>query len=99
PSLPLAVVAEPKYHKNNRVVELQVWKGQEALSDTEVVIMGPTGWVKNIQTDEKGQASFTPQWKGDYVIETSAYNKEAGEWNGQPFTHTWQGATTRIIVK
>src|SRR5690606_961184 len=99
PALPLAIVSEPKVHPTNQSLALQVMKETAAFANAEVVIISPTGWVQTLKTNEQGKVSFTPQWKGDYVIEASDYNKEAGQWHDKAFTASWQGSTTRIIVK
>ncbi len=95
---PLAITVAPNPYKTDSKVDLQVWKGGQAFVDGEVLIMSPEGWVKTVKTDSKGQVSFTPKLKGSYVIETSDYKKEAGEWNEKKYTHTWKGSTTRILV-
>lgn len=95
---PLSIVVQPAAYKTNGLVELQVWKDGEAFADGEVLIMSPEGWVKTVKADDRGQVSFIPKLKGNYVIETSHYRKEAGEWNSKPYTHTWKGSTTRILV-
>ncbi len=96
---PLSVIVTPDAYKINNLVELQVWKAGQAFVDGEVLIMSPEGWVKTVKSDANGKVSFTPKLKGNYVIETSDYKKEAGEWNAKQYTHTWKGSTTRILVK
>lgn len=98
PEQALSVMANPGTYKTNDLIELQVWKGGEAYVGGEVMIMSPEGWVKTVKTNDKGQVSFTPKLKGNYVIETSDYKKESGEWNAKQYTHTWKGSTTRILV-
>ena len=94
----LAVIVQPKTYKSNELIALQVRKGAEVLAGKEVVIMSPEGWVKTLKTNDKGQVAFTPIIKGSYVIETSDYKKEEGEWNQKKYTGTWNGSTTRILV-
>jgi uncharacterized GH25 family protein len=95
---PLAVIVKPDEYKVNNLVEIQVWKAGQAFVDGEVLIMSPEGWVKTVKSDANGKVSFTPKLKGNYVIETSEYKKEDGEWNAKQYTHTWKGSTTRILV-
>jgi uncharacterized GH25 family protein len=98
PSIPLAIVFEPKPYRSNEVIEIQVKKASDAFAAGEVLIMSPEGWVKTMKTDDQGKVSFNPPVKGRYVIEASDYKKEAGNWNDKAFTHTWKGATTSFIV-
>ncbi|WP_276345646.1 DUF4198 domain-containing protein [Daejeonella sp. JGW-45] len=98
PEQPLSVLVQPNAYKTNELIRVQAWKGGQAFAGGEVLIMSPEGWVKTVKTDENGQVSFTPKLKGSYVIETSDYKKEAGEWNAKPYTHTWKGTTARILV-
>lgn len=98
PTVPLSVVVQPKAYKTNELVEVQVWKEGKAFKDGKVELMSPEGWVKTVKTDANGKVKFTPKVKGSYVIETSDYHKEDGEWNQNKYTHSWQGATTRILI-
>jgi uncharacterized GH25 family protein len=95
---PLAITVSPGSYQTGSQVGLQVWKGDHVFADGEVLIMSPEGWVKTVKTDNNGQVSFTPKLKGNYVIETTHYQKEAGEWNAKKYTHTWKGSTTHILV-
>lgn len=94
----LSVIAQPKTFKTNSLIELQVAKGAEVFSGAEVSIMSPEGWVKTVKTDDKGQVSFTPKLKGSYVIETSEFKKEEGEWDAKKYKAFWKGSTTHILV-
>lgn len=98
PDQVLAVAVAPLAHKTNSQIDVQVWKDGQAFADGEVLIMSPDGWAKTLKSDSKGQVSFIPQLKGGYVIETSDYKKEDGEWHGKKYTHSWKGSTTHILV-
>jgi uncharacterized GH25 family protein len=98
PEQALAIVAKPKTYTTKDVVELNVYKGGQAFAGGTVQIMSPQGWVKTLKTNDKGQVSFTPVIKGNYVIETSDYLPETGEWNQKQYTHSWKGSTTHLVV-
>lgn len=98
PAQSLALIVAPKPYKVNDQVQLQVWKDGQAFVGGEVLVMSPEGWVKTIKTDDKGQITFSPKLKGNYVIEASDYKKEEGKWNDKDYTHSWKGSTTRILV-
>jgi uncharacterized GH25 family protein len=94
----LAIIVQPKIYKANKVIELLVIKNGGAFAGKEVTIMSPDGWVKTVKTNDRGEVSFTPKSKGSYVIETSDYKKQEGEWNEKKYSHTWHGSTTRIQI-
>lgn len=98
PKAPLAVVVTPQEHKANELVEVQVWKDGQAFKDAKVELMSPEGWVKTVKTDANGKVTFTPKIKGSYVLEASDYQKQDGQWHEKPYTHSWQGSTTRILI-
>ncbi len=97
-SVPLSVVLAPKPYKTRQQIDLQVFKDGQAFADGEVLIMSPEGWVKTVKADKDGKVSFVPKLKGNYVIETSDYKKEEGEWNQKKYTHSWTGSTTRVFI-
>ncbi|MES2653248.1 MAG: DUF4198 domain-containing protein [Bacteroidota bacterium] len=95
---PLSVTVKPNAYKANDLIELQVSKDNQPFAKAEVQIMSPGGWIKTVKTNDKGQVSFTPKFKGNYIIEASEYKEEAGEWHAKKHTHVWKGSTTRILV-
>ncbi|KUG09161.1 DUF4198 domain-containing protein [Solirubrum puertoriconensis] len=98
PASPLAIVAAPKAYKAGAPVEAQVWKAGQPFKNGKVELMSPEGWVKTVKTDADGKVVFTPKLKGTYVLEASDYQEQAGEWHQKPYTHFWQGSTTRILI-
>ena len=55
-------------------------------------------WYSDLKTLEVWVVRFTPKIKGSYVLEASDYQPENGEWQQKPYTHSWKGATTRILI-
>lgn len=98
PAVPLAVVAPAKGYKAHEPVQVQVWKDGQPFKQGKVELMSPEGWVKTVKTDAEGKLTFTPRLKGSYVLEASDYQKQDGQWHDKPYTHAWQGATTRILI-
>lgn len=96
--VPLSVVLAPKQYKVKEQVEVQVLKNGKPFAGGEVLVMSPEGWVKTLKSDTNGNITFLPQLKGNYVIEASDYVEEAGEWNQSKYTHSWTGATSRLLV-
>ncbi|MBE8714335.1 DUF4198 domain-containing protein [Sphingobacterium hungaricum] len=99
PASALAVTAQAKTFTLKDDVTLQVTAKGIAAANAEVLVMSASGWSKTFKTDQNGTINFKPLWKGNYVIETSTYQEQAGKWNDKGHTHVWQGSTTFIQVK
>lgn len=95
----LNVFADPaKAYKVNSPLNLRgLFKnnGNEKLS---VTVASPSGWSKQISTDEKGLAEFIPLWPGTYFIEASKSWKETGNLNGKEYKAFWRSATLLVEV-
>ncbi len=99
PDVSLAILSDPAGYSIKKQIELTVLNNGQPYAGGEVQIMTAAGWVKTIKANQEGKIRFTPVLKGAYVIETSTYTKQEGEWNQKAFTHAWSGATTHLIVK
>lgn len=87
-------------YKADRKVNIKsLLKGEEN-SDIRVTVFSPTGWNKVFSPDDKGVITFTPIWKGDYIIESTHYNgAESGSHGDQSYESVWRCATMRFHVK
>lgn len=92
--LPFSVEKITTNGKNKSVIEVLVSSNGKAVKDAEVIVMSETGWTKTFKTNENGVVSFSPQWKGNYVVEASQMNDEAGRWHDKDYTRNWHGTTT-----
>jgi len=63
-----------------------------------VTVSSPSGWSKQIETNEKGIAVFTPVWPGTYYIEASKSWKESGTQGGKDYNSFWRAATLLVNV-
>lgn len=63
-----------------------------------VTVSSPSGWSKQIETNAKGLAEFTPIWPGTYYIEASKSWKESGKQNGKEYKTVWRAATLLVDV-
>ncbi|QRR01293.1 DUF4198 domain-containing protein [Dyadobacter sandarakinus] len=61
-------------------------------------VSSPSGWSRQIETDENGMAEFTPLWPGTYYIEASKSWKESGTHNGKEYNGIWRAATLLVDV-
>ncbi|MGJ1362552.1 DUF4198 domain-containing protein [Sphingobacterium spiritivorum] len=92
--LPFSVEKITTSGKKKSEIEVLVSSNGKAVKDAEVIVMSETGWTKTLKTNENGVVSFSPQWKGNYVVEASQMNEETGRWNDKDYTRNWHGTTT-----
>lgn len=85
--------------KVNSSIKLIALLKDAAAKDKTVSVFSPSGWSKEIKTNENGIAEFTALWPGKYVVEISDMDKTPGQHNGKDFTGTWKGATYSFEVK
>lgn len=93
----LAFVA-PREHRLNQTVDIYLLDKGSIPEPTNVTVISAEGWAKTFKSDAEGKVSFSPLWKGMYVVETSKYLPNEGVWNGKPHTHVWQSATATFHV-
>lgn len=85
--------------KANSLFKLKANLNGAAAKDKTVSVFSPSGWSKQIKTNESGVAEFTPLWPGRYVVEVSDMDKTPGDHHGKNYTATWKGATYSFEVK
>jgi len=90
--------AAQQYIRGNNVAIVLNKKGSP-LTDKEVTIMAPQGWVKKLTTDTQGNLNFDAGFAGIYIIEYGQNEDEPGNWNGNSYKETWQTVTTSVVVK
>jgi len=87
-----------KYIRGDKV-NIALSKKGNPLTDKEVAIMAPQGWVKKVKTDAQGNLNFDAELTGIYIIEYGQNEDGPGNWNGNSYKETWQTVTTTIVVK
>ncbi len=90
--------ATPKY-KVNKPIDLTALLKSAPADGIGIEIFSPSGWNTNISTDKDGKATFTPLWKGVYMIEASKYQSEQGTVNGVEHKNVWRCVTYFVEVK
>ena len=65
------------------------------LADTYVTVVAPSGWEKGLKTNAEGVISFTPEWTGLYLFETSVKENTTN----QEYTKRERIITTTVIFK
>lgn len=95
----LNIFANPnKTYQVNKPIDLQGIAKNAGNEKLYVSIASPSGWSKQVATDEKGNAQFVPLWPGTYFIEVSKSSKESGTHNGKEYKAFWRNATTLVEV-
>lgn len=95
----LSVYADPaKSYKVNSPLNLKSLFKSNSNEKLYVNISSPSGWSKQISTDEKGLAEFVPVWPGTYYIEASKSWKEPGQTSGKDYKSIWRCATVLVDV-
>ncbi len=97
----LVIHADPlSVNKANSPMKLKTLvNGEKPADKLYISVTSPTGWTKNISTDENGEAEFTPLWPGSYAIEVSKSWKEQGTHYDKEYKAIWRCATITVDVK
>ncbi|TXK51571.1 DUF4198 domain-containing protein [Pontibacter qinzhouensis] len=85
--------------RRNKLVTLQVHNQEQAAKEVRVNVMAPAGWQKQIVTSSQGQATFTPEWSGNYLLEAQHKEEAEGEIGGKPYKAIYKIATRHLEVK
>lgn len=92
------LVITEKY-KVNKPINLATLLKSVPTEGIGIEIVSPSGWNTHITTDKDGKATFTPLWKGVYMIEASKYQSEQGTVNGVEHKNVWRCITYFVEVK
>lgn len=60
-------------------------------------VVSPSGWTKQV-AGKDGLATFTPEWKGKYMVEVSSTSEEKGDHQGAPYEAVWRCMTRLVEV-
>lgn len=74
--------------KQNDSYMLTAFKDKKEQGDLNITIINPEGWVKTVETNEIGQASFTPNKKGLYLINLEWIDNTKGNFKDKAFDNT-----------
>jgi uncharacterized GH25 family protein len=89
----------PATEEPKGVVPVTVYKDKQPVADAKVEVIAPEGWVKEMKSDAKGAASFTPLATGVYMLEASVNDKSTGTHENQPYKSVAHIVTHCITVK
>lgn len=77
---------------------INVYNNSQLFTGAKVVIVAPDGKEKNLVSNAKGAATFTPEAAGRYMIEAIRTDKTPGEHNGKPYKNITHLVTYCISV-
>ena len=87
-----------KAFKVNQPFSLTTILKDKPAEKLHVGIASPSGWNKNVSSNENGVAEFTPIWPGTYKIEASGSETATGDHFGKPYKSIWRCATLLVDV-
>lgn len=85
--------------KQNSTYLLTALKDKKQQGDLNTTIINPEGWVKTVETNEIGQASFTPNKKGLYLINLEWIDNTKGSFKDKAFDNTIHKTVLSLIVE
>lgn len=84
--------------KVNQPVQLSVNFNKLAPHKQKLMVYAPNGWAKEIETNEKGEAVFTPLWEGMYLVEAIYSEKVPGNFKGTAYGSVRHRAIHTVYV-
>jgi len=85
--------------KQNSSYMLTAFKDKKEQGDLNITIINPEGWVKTVETNEIGQASFTPNKKGLYLINLEWIDNTKGSFKDKVFDNTVNKTVLSLLVE
>lgn len=95
----LKVIAPQTQAKVSSPTKIQVFMDGTPQAKGKVIVTSENGWAKEFTANEAGEITFSPIWKGKYVLEATNFKKGEGELQGNVYESTWQGATAVMYVQ
>jgi uncharacterized GH25 family protein len=84
--------------KVNAPVQLTVNFNKLQSKKQKLMVYAPNGWAKEVETNEKGEAVFTPLWDGMYLVEAIYSEKNPGNFKGKDYESIRHRAILTIYV-
>jgi uncharacterized GH25 family protein len=83
----------------NEMMELKVYFRQKGLAKAKLHVFAPNGWMKELDCDENGLASYTPLWKGQYLVECIYKERTPGQFMNRNYEAIRHRSILTILVK
>ncbi|REG98421.1 hypothetical protein [Flavobacterium aquicola] len=85
--------------KQNDSYLLTAFKDKKQQGALNITIINPEGWVKTVETNEKGQAAFVPNKKGLYLINLEWIDNTKGSFKDKVFENTVNKSVLSLKVE
>lgn len=96
---PLQIQTNQLFFKTKEKQLFHLFKEQAIAPKIQLKITAHNGWSIHAHGNIRGEASFTPLWKGYYLLEYAHKEEEQGTHNGQAYHTYFQNITLAIKVK
>ena len=71
----------------------------KARSRLTITVINPDGWVKTVETNEAGQAYFTPNKKGLYLVNLEWIDNTKGTFKDKAFDNIVNKTVLSLLVE
>jgi hypothetical protein len=85
--------------KLDKPVRLKAFLNDAAAKGKTVSVFSPSGWSKELHTNDDGGVEFLALWPGRYVVEVNDFDKTPGQHHGKDYKAVWKGATYSFVVE
>ncbi|MES2574184.1 MAG: hypothetical protein V4572_04535 [Bacteroidota bacterium] len=85
--------------KQNTSYLLTAFKDKKQQGDLNITIINPDGWVKTVETNEIGQAAFTPNKKGLYLVNLEWIDNNKGSFKEKAYDNTVNKTVLSLVVE
>jgi uncharacterized GH25 family protein len=85
--------------KQNTSYMLTAFKDKIQQADLNITIINPEGWEQTIETNEIGQAAFTPNKKGLYLVNLEWIDNTKGNFKDKAYENTISKTVLSLIVE
>lgn len=94
-----AIVPGTEEPKGLGAVAVTAFRDKSPLAGAKVEVISPDGWIRELKSDEKGGATFSPVQPGLHLLEASTTEKTPGTQNGKPYKSVTHIVTHCVNVR
>lgn len=88
-----------KINKLHQPAKVQLSYKNAAPAGSELTVQSPEGWAKKFKAGQQGDVTFSPAWKGRYMLEGTFTENGAGQHEGKDYKTTWHCVTYCMDVE
>ncbi|PKB15667.1 hypothetical protein [Flavobacterium sp. 5] len=92
---PLDITAQ----KQNTNYLLTAFKDKKQQANLAITVINPDGWVQTLESNEIGQANFTPNKKGLYLVNLEWIDNTKGNFKDKAFDNTINKTVLSLIIE